>query len=150
MTIHKSAKLAPPLAGSSEPFNDRAWPIRSTEQKWDGQRLEVSPNPPESRKDVYSISRNDMENRNMEERRTSEKQETRGRQNSLRHVKNSTEVLRQRSTKRVVKETALDANAAAREGRQFTVASVGNNGKIYLRYAWDIHHMIDGLDSSSI
>lgn len=82
-----------------------------------------------------------MEQRNMEERRTSEKQETRGRQNSLRHVKNSTEVLRQRSTKRVVKETALDANAAAREGRQFTVASVGNNGKIYLRYVWDVHHI---------
>jgi hypothetical protein len=59
--------------------------------------------------------------------------EFRGRQNSLRHVKDSTEVLRQRSTKRAGKDAVSDANAATREGRHFTVANVGNNGKIYLR-----------------
>lgn len=74
-----------------------------------------------------------MENENTGARRQNEKQGIRGRQNSLRHVKNSTEVLRQRSTKRTAKDSGSDVNAAAREGRQFTVANVGNNGKIYLR-----------------
>jgi hypothetical protein len=30
-------------------------------------------------------------------------------------------------------EVAPDGNSAGREGRQFTVAKVGNNGRIYLR-----------------
>jgi hypothetical protein len=56
----------------------------------------------------------------------------RGRQNSLRHVKNSTDVLRQRSLKDRRME-ATDGNPGGREGRQFTVGNVGNNGLIYLR-----------------
>lgn len=42
-------------------------------------------------------------------------------------------------------EVAPDGGSAGREGRQFTVANVGNNGKIYLRYVtlpetdtWDL------------
>lgn len=31
-------------------------------------------------------------------------------------------------------EVAPDGSSAGREGRQFTVANVGNNGRIYLRY----------------
>lgn len=65
--------------------------------------------------------------------KSSEHSRSRGRQSSLRHVKNSTEVLRQRSLKRGNKGVGTDANAVTREGRQFTVANVGNNGKIYLR-----------------
>ncbi|CAO1600593.1 hypothetical protein XANCAGTX0491_004277 [Xanthoria calcicola] len=57
----------------------------------------------------------------------------RGRQPSLRHVKNSTEVLRQRSAKRATQEGLVDNTSAGREGRQFTVANVGNNGRLYLR-----------------
>lgn len=64
----------------------------------------------------------------------------RGRQNSLRHVKNSTEVLRQRSTRRAAKDPTSDANGGIREGRQFTVANVGNNGKIYLKCVWKRPH----------
>lgn len=86
-----------------------------------------------SQKGIHPMSENGMENENTGARRPNEKQGIRGRQNSLRHVKNSTEVLRQRSTKRTAKENGSDLNAAAREGRQFTVANVGNNGKIYLR-----------------
>lgn len=63
-----------------------------------------------------------------------EKATTRGRQNSLRHVKNSNEVLRQRSANRGHKDVAPDGTSGGREGRQFTVANVGNNGRIYLRY----------------
>lgn len=64
---------------------------------------------------------------------TLERKQSRGRQPSLRHVKNSTEVLRQRSAKRENQSVALDSISAGREGRNFTVANVGNNGKIYLR-----------------
>jgi hypothetical protein len=34
-------------------------------------------------------------------------------------------------------EIAPDGSSAGREGRQFTVANVGNNGRIYLRYVCD-------------
>lgn len=61
------------------------------------------------------------------------REHSRGRQNSLRHVKNSQEVMRQRSTNRHNQDIAPDGNAGSREGRQFTVANVGNNGRIYLR-----------------
>ncbi|KAL8944880.1 MAG: hypothetical protein Q9216_000170 [Gyalolechia sp. 2 TL-2023] len=67
------------------------------------------------------------------QRASPERKQSRGRQPSLRHVKNSTEVLRQRSTKRANQAGALDNSTGGREGRQFTVANVGNNGKIYLR-----------------
>ena len=75
----------------------------------------------------------DRERREVVRRKSTEKPELRGRQNSQRHVKNSKELLRQRSTKRV-KDVGPDGTTGAREGRQFTVANVGNNGKIYLRY----------------
>ena len=61
------------------------------------------------------------------------KLELRGRQNSLRHVKDSTEMLRQRPTRQAGKDGILEVNAGMREGQHFTVANVGNNGKIYLR-----------------
>ena len=65
----------------------------------------------------------------------------RERGNSLRHVKNSTEMLRQRSAKGQQRDNAGDGPAALREGRQFTVANVGVNGKIYLRYCNEpLHH----------
>ncbi|KAL8656526.1 MAG: hypothetical protein Q9226_002640 [Calogaya cf. arnoldii] len=65
---------------------------------------------------------------------TLQRKASRGRQPSLRHVKNSTEVLRQRSVKRAANQDGIvDNTSAGREGRQFTVANVGNNGKIYLR-----------------
>ncbi|KAL9602217.1 MAG: hypothetical protein Q9219_001941 [cf. Caloplaca sp. 3 TL-2023] len=63
----------------------------------------------------------------------SERAQSRGRQPSLRNVKNSTEVLRQRSTKRANQGVPSDPTTGGREGRHFTVANVGNNGKIYLR-----------------
>ena len=57
----------------------------------------------------------------------------RGRQPSLRHVKDSTEVLRQKSTKRANPDNPSESTPEGRSGRQFTVANVGDNGKIYLR-----------------
>lgn len=56
------------------------------------------------------------------------------RQNSLRHVKNSTEVLRQRSAQTGGGTITPDGSSGGREGRKFTVGNVGNNGIIYLRY----------------
>lgn len=56
----------------------------------------------------------------------------RTRSNSLRHVKNSKELLRQRSIKRNVIR-GIDAHASSKEGRNFTVSNVGTGGLIYLR-----------------
>jgi hypothetical protein len=56
----------------------------------------------------------------------------RTRNNSLRHVKNSKELLRERSIKRNIVHSA-DALATSKEGRNFTVGNVGTGGLIYLR-----------------
>ena len=72
------------------------------------------------------------------ERRPSEKLASRGRKGSLRRAKNSTDMLRARSLQRqqAKQDVAPDGNSGGREGkgRQFTVANVGNNGMIYLRF----------------
>ena len=67
--------------------------------------------------------------------KSSEKVDHQGRQNSLRRVKGSTDVLRERSLQgqRSKKDTTADGISGGREGRQFTVGNVGNNGMIYLR-----------------
>ena len=79
-------------------------------------------------------SRYTLEQRTDSRRRSSERIKNRHRQNSLKRVKNSNEVLRQRSTKKVTKDS-LDPATSTREPRHFTVANVGDNGKIYLRHA---------------
>jgi hypothetical protein len=43
-----------------------------------------------------------------------------------------------REAEEVKSDIAPDGGSAGREGRQFTVANVGNNGRIYLRYEWRI------------
>ena len=63
--------------------------------------------------------------------RSSERSVNKGRQNSLRRVQGSTDRLRDLSNKTIIP----GGNSGGREGRQFTVANVGNNGRIYLRYA---------------
>ncbi|KAI9876292.1 MAG: Guanine nucleotide exchange factor lte1 [Pleopsidium flavum] len=65
-------------------------------------------------------------------RKLSERTGRKERQNSLRHVKNSTEVLRQRSVQTSLGNITPDGGSGGREGRQFTVGNVGNNGMIYL------------------
>ena len=80
-----------------------------------------------------STARHNLEQGMDSERKSSENTRIRGRQNSLKRTKDSTDVLRQRSLKRDGKGSVVDSNPTTREGRQFTVANVGNNGKIYLR-----------------
>jgi hypothetical protein len=61
------------------------------------------------------------------------------RTNSLRRMKNSTELLRQRSLKLSKTDDIMSegfGNPGGREGRHFTVSNVGHNGKIYLRYGF--------------
>ncbi len=67
-------------------------------------------------------------------RKLSDRTGKKERQNSLRHVKNSTEVLRQRSAQTGGGTITPDGSSGGREGRKFTVGNVGNNGIIYLRY----------------
>jgi hypothetical protein len=52
---------------------------------------------------------------------------------SLLHVKNSKEVLRNRSAKKR-SHAVPDLSTSGREGKHFTVGNVGNNGRLYLRY----------------
>ena len=68
-------------------------------------------------------------------RKPSEKTTARDGQNSLRRVKNSTDMLRERSLHRAQskRDAPAEGTAGGREGRHFTVANVGNNGMIYLR-----------------
>ncbi|KEF60318.1 uncharacterized protein A1O9_01878 [Exophiala aquamarina CBS 119918] len=54
------------------------------------------------------------------------------RSNSLRRVKNSTEILRQRSTKSARKQRQQDPVLDTRGGRNFTVGNVGTGGILYL------------------
>lgn len=62
----------------------------------------------------------------------SQERSGRTKNNSLRRVKNSKELLRERSVKRIrVHDT--DAHAISKEGRNFTVGNVGTGGLIYLR-----------------
>ena len=84
-------------------------------------------------RDIVLDPRHETERTNVVKKKSSEKIVGRGRQNSLRHVKNSTEVLRQRSRRRAAKDVIVAGSSGAREGRQFTVGNVGNNGMIYLR-----------------
>ncbi len=57
----------------------------------------------------------------------------RTRRSSLRRTKNSTDQLRKRARGGSDSTIGADGQHAVREGRQFTVASIGNNGIIYLR-----------------
>jgi hypothetical protein len=59
----------------------------------------------------------------------------RTRKNSLRRVKNSTEILRQRSTRAQHESKPSDGAPALKGGRNFTVGNVGTGGKLYLRCA---------------
>ena len=79
-----------------------------------------------------STIRHNLEQGMDSHRKSYERTRSRGRANSLKRAKNSTDILRQRSLKRDVKDMN-DGSSTTREGRQFTVANVGNNGKIYLR-----------------
>lgn len=54
------------------------------------------------------------------------------RSNSLRRVKNSTEILRQRSTKSARRQKQQDLPSDTRGGRNFTVGNVGTGGILYL------------------
>ena len=56
-----------------------------------------------------------------------------GRKNSLRRVKDSNEVLRQRSYKAQQAGSVVNAPTAPRQGRQYTVGNIGTGGVIYLR-----------------
>lgn len=47
-------------------------------------------------------------------------------------------------------DIAPDGNSAGREGRQFTVANVGNNGRIYLRYVCFCASRYSSTSTSSV
>lgn len=57
------------------------------------------------------------------------------RKRSIRGAKDSVEDLAAKTRSHDEKRTSPDSGSMGREGRQFTVGNIGNNGRIYLRYA---------------
>ena len=79
-----------------------------------------------------------MQNRgNLEKKKSEKTTGLRPRQGSLRRVKDSTDLLREKSAQdqQSKQENSSDPNTPGRDlkARKFTVANVGDNGKIYLR-----------------
>ena len=124
------------MAPASDRFNLYNTELRTenpVKRAWKEDRIDLPSNLLGRSQGNSSTARHDLEEGlNSPRQRSSERQQGRGRKNSLKNVKNSNEVLRQRSLKRGNKE-ALDPQLSMREGRHFAVANVGNNGKIYLR-----------------
>lgn len=108
-------------------------PASPPKRAWTEQRPEIPSILIGRGQENASTARHNLEQGMDSERKSSEHTRIRGRQNSLKRTKDSTDVLRQRSLKRHGKGGVVDSNPTTREGRQFTVANVGNNGKIYLR-----------------
>ena len=123
--------LPPAVSVHPESFNQ---PPASVARKWTGPGLGKSTDTPAYGNGSTKKPKQDHQSSNNLDRKPSEKVTARGRPTSLRHAKNSKEVLRQRSANRGNKDVAPDGTSGGREGRQFTVANVGNNGRIYLRY----------------
>lgn len=124
----------PPAVAVYQASFDR--PSTSIKRKWTGRELDKRMDNSAYENGSLRQPREEPQSSANVGRKSSEKPTTRGRQSSLRHVKNSTEVLRQLSANPGNKDLAPDGTSGGREGRQFTVANVGNNGRIYLRYGW--------------
>ena len=130
-TVH-TATMAP-AATLQTPSVGAGHPASPPKRGWTEQRPEIPSILVGRGQENASTARHNLEQGMDSERKSSENTRIRGRQNSLKRTKNSTDVLRQRSLKRDGKGGVVDSNPTTREGRQFTVANVGNNGKIYLR-----------------
>lgn len=111
-------------------------PSEHPQGEWSGQRFDKTDDARAQMQDNVEYAKQEGDSGVANSRRTPGRSNSRGRQTSLRHVKNSKEVMRQRSANRGNQDIAPDNTAGGREGRQFTVANVGNHGRIYLRYVW--------------
>ena len=123
--------MAPAAATSSSVTG--GLPLSPVKRGWTEHRSEIPSILVGRGQENASTARHELEQGMDSRRKSAERTAIKGRQNSLKRVKNSTDLLRQRSLKQDSKEGAVDTNGSTREGRQFTVANVGNNGKIYLR-----------------
>lgn len=121
----------PPAGGA---YRHEIEPHSATlKRKWSGRRLDKFIDP-EGHMQAYSRPGRQGQLDDASPRpKPSGREHSRGRQNSLRRIKNSKEVMRQRSSNRQNQDIAPDGTSGGREGRQFTVANVGNHGRIYLR-----------------
>lgn len=136
MTVELLAMSAAamPSSGSGTFFYEARQDPGSLKRKFEGVGSGIPTKLAEKRGEVATLEAVPTARGNLSLSRTpSNKAGVRGRQNSLRRVKNSTDVLRQRSTKATSRDIVPDGLSGGREGRQFTVANVGNNGMIYLR-----------------
>jgi hypothetical protein len=84
-----------------------------------------------------------LQNLDTNVKKKSREQIVRKRNNSLRNVKNSKELLRDRSLKKRDGPSSAENVLSSKEGKNFTVGNVGTGGLIYLR-------LVTGLSQSSI
>lgn len=82
---------------------------------------------------THNTARKEDENENIQEGSLPKSLE-RSKKNSLRRIKNSTDVLRQRSTRAQLGAEPYHQMSNSKEGCHFTVGNVGTGGKLYLRY----------------
>ena len=126
--------MAPAAMLQTPPCVKASRPTSPPKRVWSAQRPEIPSILVGRGQENASTARHNLEQGMDSEKKSTDNTRIRGRQNSLKRTKDSTDVLRQRSLKRDGKSGVVDPNPMTREGRQFTVANVGNNGKIYLRY----------------
>ena len=107
-------------------------PNSPAKRAWNEERLDIPSILVGGGQENASTARHNIEQGIDPPRKSSEQVQGRHRANSLRNAKNSKEVLRQRSIKSTKRDNEMERHVSTREGRQFTVANVGNNGKIYL------------------
>ena len=137
-------------AALNGPTSARRRPSSPAKKAWNEERLDIPSILIGGGQENASTTRHDIEEGRVPQRKRSEGAHTqsRDRSNSRRQNKNSTEILQQHSLKGGNKEADMERNISTREGRHFTVANVGNNGKIYLRYV-NLNSPRNGRDTSS-
>ena len=131
--IVQSKTIMAPAAILQRPSVKEGRPASPPKRGWTEHRPEIPSILIGRGQENTSTARHNLEQGLDIEKKSSENTRIRGRQNSLQRTKDSTDVPRQRSLLRDGKGGVVDSNLTTREGRQFTVANVGNNGKIYLR-----------------
>ncbi len=127
-----SAAMAP-VALANTTFTGNGQASSPAKRGWTEDRAEIPSILIGRGQENASTTRHNLEQNMDLQGKPSEGCRYRGRHNSLKRVKNSTDILRQRSLKRNAKDVATEASTTTREGKHFTVANVGSNGKIYLR-----------------
>ena len=132
MGLHPSIDSHTSLASIDPVVAEQIYRVKAFHQQLSS---EAKQHPPEKAPEPHTYTSHDIIQAPKLQVTLSPKALEKTRKNSLRRVKNSNEVLRQRSTRARRGAEPSDHASIGKEGRNFTVANVGTGGKLYLRYA---------------